>query len=222
MIAWATMRPRRGAGSNLRPRVVVVARGSQAGFGAPRRISPLPPGPPYGAGLGPALSATALTTATGACAEPWWWLGSARAGSRRASRVTAAAPTVRCATSARRRRRSRALTARARPGGKVLIVWGARETQGPARVLISRAAIAAPGAPFATRVLEGGVPLDPSAPQAYDQFGPPTRAVFQGETPIAAWQTVVEGRSAVRRRALGGRADGHHLHRGCERTRHPR
>ena len=50
VIAWATMRPRRGAGSNLRPRVVVVARGSRAGFGAPRRISPLPPGPPYGGG----------------------------------------------------------------------------------------------------------------------------------------------------------------------------
>ena len=46
------------------------------------------------------------------------------------------------------------LTVRVSAGGKVLIVWGARETQGPTRVLVSRAAIAAPGAPFATRVLE--------------------------------------------------------------------
>jgi hypothetical protein len=28
--------------------------------------------------------------------------------------------------------------------------------------------------------------------------GPPTRAAFAGETPIVAWQTVVDGRSAVR------------------------
>ena len=95
------------------------------------------------------------------------------------------------------------LTARVSAGGKVLIVWGAREAQGPTRLLVSRAAIAAPGAPFATRVLER-VALDPSAPQAYDQFGPPTRAGFQGETPIAAWQTVVDGRSAVRSARLEG------------------
>ena len=65
VIAWATMRPRRGAGSNLRPRVVVAAHGAAAGFGKPRRISPLPPAPPYGGGLGPKLSATAVTTAAG-------------------------------------------------------------------------------------------------------------------------------------------------------------
>jgi len=71
-------------------------------------------------------------------------------------------------------------------------------------VLVTRAALATPGAGFATRVLERTAPLDLSAPQAIDQFGPPTRAAFAGETPIAAWQTVVDGRSAVRTAHLEG------------------
>jgi len=86
----------------------------------------------------------------------------------------------------------------------VLVVWGARQAQGPTRVLVSQAAIAAPGAPFTTRVLERSAPLDLSAPQALDQSGPPTRAAFAAETPIAAWQTVVDGRSAVRTARLDG------------------
>ena len=85
----------------------------------------------------------------------------------------------------------------------MLVVWGARETQGATRVLVSREAIAGLGKAFATRVLERSAPLDLSAPLALDQFGPPTRAAFAGETPIAAWQTVVEGRSAVRTARLG-------------------
>jgi hypothetical protein len=85
----------------------------------------------------------------------------------------------------------------------VLVVWGARETQGPTRVLVSREALAVPGKALATRVLERSAPLDLSTPLALDQFGPPTRAVFAGETPIAAWQTVVDGRSAVRIARLG-------------------
>ncbi len=71
-------------------------------------------------------------------------------------------------------------------------------------MLVTRAALATPGAGFATRVLERTAPLDLSAPQAIDQFGPPTRAAFAGETPIAAWQTVVDGRSAVRTAHLEG------------------
>ncbi|HEX5900207.1 MAG TPA: hypothetical protein VFY32_12465, partial [Solirubrobacteraceae bacterium] len=65
VIAWTTMRPRHGAGSNLRPRVVVAALGSPAGFGAPRRLSALPPAPPYGHSLGPKLSATSVRAAAG-------------------------------------------------------------------------------------------------------------------------------------------------------------
>ena len=197
VIAWTTMRPRRGAGSNLRPRVVVAARGSPGGFGAPRRISPLPPAPPYGHGLGPKLSATSVRTATGGggtVVVAWQRVGRieariSRDRGRTYGPVRYLGPSSEAFPS---------LNVRVSAGGKVLVVWGARETQGPTRLLVSRAAIAVSGAPFATRVLERSAPLDLSAPQAIDQFGPPTAAAFAGETPIAAWQTVVDGRSAVR------------------------
>jgi hypothetical protein len=196
VIAW-TMRPRRGAGSNLRPRVVVAALGSPSGFGAPRRISPLPPAPPYGHGLGPKLSATSVTTATGGrgtVVVAWQRVGRieariSRDRGRTYGPVRYLGPSSEAFPS---------LNVRVSAGGKVLVVWGARETQGVARVLVSRAAIAVPGAAFATRVLERSAPLDQSAPQTIDQFGPPTGAAFAGETPVAAWQTVVNGRSAVR------------------------
>jgi hypothetical protein len=197
VIAWTTMRPRRGARSNLRPRVVVAARGSQAGFGASRRISPLPPGPPYGHGLGPELSATAVRTATGGhgtVVVAWQRVGRieariSRDRGRTYGPVRYLGPSPEAFPS---------LGVRVSATGKVLVVWGARETRGPTRVLVSRAAIAAPGTRFATRVLERSAPLDLSAPQAIDQFGPATRAAFAGKTPIAAWQTVVDGHSAVR------------------------
>jgi hypothetical protein len=203
VIAWTTMRPRRHAGTNLRPRVVVVARGSRTGFGTPRRISPLPPGPPYGGGLGPALSATSVTSATGGrrtVVVAWQRTGRVEARvSRDRGRtygpVRYLGPSPEAFPS---------LTARVSAAGRVLVVWGGRETQGPTRVLVTRAAIAAPGAAFATRVLERSAPLDLSAPQALDQFGPPTRAAFERETPIVAWQTVVDGRSAVRSARLEG------------------
>jgi hypothetical protein len=197
VIAWTTMRPRRGAGSNLRPRVVVAALGSPAGFGAPRRISPLPPDPPYGGGLGPKLSATSVRTATGGhgtVVVAWQRVGRIEARiSRDRGRTYGPVRYVGSSSEA-----FPSLNVRVSAGGKVLVVWGAREAQGPTRVLVSRAAIAVPGAPFATRVLERSAPLDLSAPQAIDQFGPSTGAAFAGETPVAAWQTVVDGRSAVR------------------------
>jgi hypothetical protein len=197
VIAWTTMRPRRGAGSNLRPRVVVAALGSPGGFGAPRRISPLPPAPPYGHGLGPKLSATSVTTATGGrgtVVVAWQRVGRieariSRDRGRTYGPVRYLGPSSEAFPS---------LNVRVSAGGKVLVVWGARETQGVARALVSRAAIAVPGAPFATRVLERSAPLDQSAPQTIDQFGPPTGAAFAVETPVAAWQTVVNDRSAVR------------------------
>ena len=96
------------------------------------------------------------------------------------------------------------LTFRVSAAGKVLVVWGARVKQGATRLLMSRAAIAVPGTPFATRVLERSAPLDLSTPQAIAQGGPSTRAAFAGETPIAAWQTVLDGRSAVRTARLEG------------------
>jgi hypothetical protein len=86
----------------------------------------------------------------------------------------------------------------------VLVVWATREAQGDARVLVSRAALAAPGASFTTRVLERSAPLDPLAPQAFDQFGPTTVAAFDGETPLAAWETVVDGQTAIRTARLQG------------------
>jgi hypothetical protein len=203
VIAWATMRPRRGAGSNLRPRVVVAAQGSQAGFGKPRRISPLPPAPPYGGGLGPKLSATTVTTAAGGHGTvvlAWQRVGRiearvSRDRGRTYGPVRYLGPSSEAFPS---------LNVRVSAAGKVLVVWGARETQGPTRVLVSREAIAVPGKAFATRVLERSAPLDLSTPRALDQFGSPTRAAFAGETPIAAWETVVDGRTAVRVARLEG------------------
>ena len=203
VIAWATMRPRRGSGSNLRPRVVVAAVGSPAGFGPPRRISPLPPGPPYGDGLGPKLSATSVSTATGGrgtVAVAWQRVGRielrvSRDRGRTYGPVRYLGPSSEAFPS---------LSVHVSTGGKVLVVWGARETQGANRILVSRAAVAAPGAAVATRVLEASGPLDPSSPLGFAQFGPPTRAAFAGETPIVAWQTIVDGRAVVRTARLEG------------------
>ena len=205
VIAYTTMRPRRGAGSNLRPRVVVVARGSHTGFGATRRVSPLPPGPPYGAGLGPALSATDVTVATGGRATvvvAWQRVGRiearvSRDRGRTYGPMRYLGPSPEAFPS---------LTARVSPAGKVLVVWGGREAQGPTRVLVSRAAIAAPGKGFVMREFDRSAPLDLSAPSALDQRGPQTLAGFDGETPFAAWQTVVDGRTAVRTARLQGDA----------------
>jgi hypothetical protein len=203
VIAYTTMRPRRGAGSNLRPRVVVAAHGSQAGFGATRRLSPLPPGPPYGNNLGPALSATDVTVAAGGrgtVVVAWQRVGRiearvSRDRGRTYGPVRYLGPSPEAFPS---------LTAGVSASGKVLVVCGAREMQGPARVLVASAAIAAPGKGFATRVLERSAPLDLSAPLALDQRGPPTLAGFDREVPFAAWQTVVGGRSAVRTARLEG------------------
>jgi hypothetical protein len=200
VIAWTTMRPRRGSGSNLRPRVVVAAVGSPAGFGPPRRISPLPPGPPYGNSLGPKLSATSVSTATGGrgtVAVAWQRVGRielriSRDRGRSYGPVRYLGPSSEAFPS---------LSVHVSAGGKVLVVWGAREAQGANHILVSRAAVAAP---FATRVLETSGPLDPSSPLAFAQFGPPTRAAFAGETPIVAWQTLVDGRAAVRTARLEG------------------
>jgi hypothetical protein len=203
VMAYTTMRPRRGSGSNLRPRVVVVARGSRAGFGATRRLSPLPPGPPYGSGLGPALSATDATVAVGGRATvvvAWQRVGRiearvSRDRGRTYGPVRYLGPSPEAYPS---------LAARVSPAGKVVVVWGGRETQGPDRVLVSRAAFAVPGGRFATRELDRSRPLDPSAPSASDQRGPRTLVGFDGEIPLAAWQTVVDGRTAVRTARLAG------------------
>lgn len=203
VIAWTTMRPRRGAGSNLRPRVIVAARGSQAGFGTPRRISPLPPGPPYGGGLGPELSATDVRVATGGhgiVVVVWQRTGRIEARiSRDRGRTYGPVRYVGPSSEA-----FPGLSARVSASGKVLVVWGAREKQGATRALVSRAATATRGGAFATRILERSAPLDLSAPLALDQFGPATLAGFDGETPIAAWQTVVDARAAVRTARLEG------------------
>jgi hypothetical protein len=64
--AWTWEQPRRGAGSDLRPRVVVVATRAASGhWSRPRRVSPLPSAPPHGGGRGPELSATTAAVALG-------------------------------------------------------------------------------------------------------------------------------------------------------------
>jgi hypothetical protein len=203
LIAWTTMRPRHGAGSNLRPRVVVAAPGSPAGFGAPRRLSPLPPAPPYGHNLGPKLSATSVRAAAGGggtVVVAWQRVGRieariSRDRGRTFGPIRYLGPSSEAFPS---------LNVRVSAGGKLLVVWGARESQGPTRVLVTRTAVAVPGGPFALGVLDRSAPLDLSAPLAIAQFGPPTRAAFAGETPVAAWQTVVDGRSVARVAYLEG------------------
>jgi hypothetical protein len=203
VIAYTTMRPRRGAGTNLRPRVVVVARGSRTGFGATRRLSPLPPGPPYGNSLGPALSATDVTVAAGGrgtVVVAWQRVGRiearvSRDRGRTYGPVRYLGPSPEAFPS---------LAVRVSPAGRVLATWGGREAQGATRVLVSRAATAAPGKGFTMRQLDRSAPLDLSAPSAFDQRGPRTLAGFDGETPFAAWQSVVDGRTAVRAARLAG------------------
>jgi hypothetical protein len=202
VVAWATMRPRRGSGSNLRPRVVVVARGSQRGFGPSHRISPLPPGPPYGNGLGPALSATVVATATGGrgtVVVVWQRVGRIEARiSRDRGRTygpvrylgpsTESFPLIGTSVS---------------KAGRVLVVWGGRERQQGLQSLVYRAAIASPRGTFATREIERSAPFSVVAPVA-DQYGPRALTGFDGETPFAAWQTAVDGRAAVRTARLSG------------------
>jgi hypothetical protein len=203
LIAYTTMWPRRGSGSNLRPRVVVVTRGSSAGFGPTRRISPLPPGPPYGGGLGPALSATTVTAAAGG-------RGTVVVAWQRTGRIEARVSRDRGRTFGRIRYLGPSqdafprLSVQVSPAGKVVVAWGTREAQGASRTLVSRAAVAAPCHGFTSRLLERSAVLDPLAPQATDQFGQTTLAGFDGETPFAAWQTVVDGHAAVRAARLEG------------------
>jgi hypothetical protein len=206
VLAWTTMRPRRGAGSSLRPRVVVVARGSRSGFGRPRRLSPLPPGPPYGNGRGPALSATALTTAAGGrgtVVVAWQRTGHVEARVSR-DRGRSFGPVRRLGPS---HEAFPTISARVSAAGKVLVAWGARVREGGSRALVERVAIAAPGRRFApTRLLEHSAPLASGAPQATDQRGPSVLVGFDGEQPLAAWQTVVDGHAAVRSKRLQGAA----------------
>ena len=144
VLAWTTMRPRRGAGSNLRPRVVVVARGSSRGFGRPHRISPLPPGPPYGNSLGPALSATRVTTAAGG-------RGTVVVAWQRVGRIEARISRDRGRSYGRVLFLGRAteaypgLAARVSASGKVVVAWGARVADGDQRSLLYRVAEAEPG-----------------------------------------------------------------------------
>jgi hypothetical protein len=203
VLAWTTMRPRRGAGSNQRPRVVVVARGSATGFGTPRRISPLPPGPPYGNNRGAALSATDVTTATGGrgtVVVAWQRTGHieariSRDRGRTFGRVVSLGPAAEAFPG---------LSTAVSSTGKVVVAWGSRIKSGATRALDYRVAEAAPGRRFATRVLERTAPLPLASFLGSDQRGPRVFVRFDGETPVAAWQTVIDGHSAVR----GGRLDG--------------
>jgi hypothetical protein len=57
-----------------------------------------------------------------------------------------------------------------------------------------------------TRELERSAPLGLSGPLALDQRGPTTLAGFDRETPLAAWQAVLDGRAVVRTGRLQGDA----------------
>jgi YD repeat-containing protein len=206
VVAWTTMQPRRGAGSNLRPRVVLVARRAAAGrpFSAPRRVSPLPPPPPYGQGRGPALSATAVTVASGGgrtVAVAWHRRGRleariSRDGGRTFGPVRRIGP---CPEPFPR------IALRVSADGEVLAVWGSRERTGERHALVYRMARSprprGASAPFSTELrpalLERTEPIVVPFPVA-DQYGPPAAAAFAGGSPVVAWQGVDAARVVVR------------------------
>jgi hypothetical protein len=203
VLAWTTMRPRRASGTNLRPRVVVVARGSRRGFGRPRRISPLPPGPPYGNSRGPALSATDVTTAAGGRATvvvAWQRVGRIEARiSRDRGHTYGRVLYLGSATEA-----FPGLSVAISRAGKVAVAWGTRVAVGDERSLVYRVAQVAPGGRVTARELEHTAPLPLVSAVGIDQRGPRVFLGFDGETPVEAWQTVIDGHSAVR----GGRLEG--------------
>ena len=206
VVAFTTMQPRRGAGSNLRPRVVVVARRAAAGrpFSRPRRVSPLPPPPPYGQGRGPALSATAVTIASGGrrtVAVAWHRRGTleariSRDGGRTFGPVRRIGP---CPEPFPR------IALRVSANGEVLVVWGARERRRARHVLVYRMARSprprGGSAPFSTELrpalIERTEPIVVPFPVA-DQYGPPAAAAFAAGSPLVAWQGVDAGQLVVR------------------------
>jgi hypothetical protein len=216
VVAWTTMAPRRGAGSNLRPRVVLVARRSAAGrpFSSPHRVSPLPPPPPYGHGRGPALSATAVTVVAGGrrtVAVAWHRQGTLEARiSRDGGRTFGPVRRVGACPEPFPR-----IALRVSAGGDVIVLWGARERAGDRHALVYRVARSPrprgeDGARVSTELrpalLERTPPVAVPFPIA-DQYGPAAAAAFAGGSPVVAWQGVDAGRIVVRAArldALGG------------------
>jgi len=178
--------------SNLRPRVVRVAtrHDARSAFSTPRRISPKPPPPPYGHGLGPKLSATSLTIATGgarAVAAAWEREGVVEARVSRdrgrtwgdVSRLGPAAhyPSLAVAVSAR---------------GTAIVAWTNDDIVGARRLPTVRVAQAHAGQPFSTRVLED-LAVAPSsgsvavAVRSTTPFAAPLHGYVARSTPAASF-----------------------------------
>lgn len=211
--AWTTMRPRAGAGSNLRPRVAVISTRSGAAtrFSAPRRISPLPPAPPYGGGRGPRLSATALEIAVGGARmvlAAWQREGRVEARVSR-DRGRSWGPLRRLGRSERHPRIGVAISA----GGHAVVTWTTRAAAGAERSLVTRVARSNGHGRFRARLLER-TPAPATIPAAVaDQYGPRAMAGFAGDTPVVAWQGAEAGHIVVRSAFLRSVGDERVTHR---------
>lgn len=201
LAAWTWEQPRRGARGNLRPRVVVVARRAANGrWGAPRRISPLPPAPPYGGGRGPALSATSATVALGGnrvAVVAWQREGVVEArisrdGGRSFGRV---------------QRLGRTSFGHPRPGvdvgagGSYAVGWSTAPAKtGGTRTLRSVLATGTrSGRGFRRPLVLGSGDADPmSLEPATDQFGARVLVRIRAGGGMVAWQEAALGRVGVR------------------------
>lgn len=192
---WTWQQPRRGAGSGLRPRVVAVAARTAAGhWGPQRRISPLPPPPPYGNDRGPQLSATAAVVAAGGrgtVVVAWQRVGLiearvSRDGGRSFGRVahlgttTYSFPRIGAAVSGR---------------GDIAVGWSTAPrvagASAPSRSLRTLLAVARPGAAFGrTREVRRSTVTQEALDPAADQFGPRV-AIAYGAAGVGtmAWQS---------------------------------
>ena len=185
--AWTWMQPRKGAGSTLRPRVVMAARRSSSSqpFGAGRRISPLPPAPPYGSGLGPRLSATRATIGRRGrtVAVAWQRRGTIEArisqdGARSWGPVRWLGPSTEAFPG---------LAVRVAPDNRIVVAWSAREGRGAARRIVTRVARGPADGPLRTSVIGRSAPAAVPFGVA-DQFGPAVQIAFVRDVALVAFQ----------------------------------
>lgn len=198
---WTWMQPRRGAGSNLRPRVVMVARRSRAGarWSSPRRISPLPPGPPYGGGRGADLSATAATVARdGRFAVVAW---------QRRGRIEARISQDGARTFGPVRRLGAGgqafpgLVAGIGPDRRAHVAWSARVRSGALQRLVTRVASGPLDGPLRTRLVARSAPSAIPSSVA-GRRGPSVRLAFAPSGAVLAWQQPAGERWGIALRLL--------------------
>jgi len=196
-VTWTWMAPRRGSGSNARPRVVMfrASRTSTGAFSTPRRLSPLPPPPPYGENRGPALSATVPTIGRRGrtVVVAWQRVGKIEARVSQDSGRTFR-PVRRLGTSEQAFPGVTVGVARDR---QVVVAWSTVTGTAGARRITTRVSAGAPDGPLRTSLVSRSAAVDLPFAVA-DQFGPTVRLAFAAGGPVLAWQDV-EGSTIVAR-----------------------